>query len=215
MKHDSTVFVIDDDPVLLRSLESLIRVVFPRVEAFASADEFLATYRPDRPGCMVLDVAMPGMSGMELHERMAEQQIDLPVIFITGHATVRMAVGAMRAGAVNFLEKPFRDQELWDSIRRALEMDARRRQVRTRRETTLRRLTGLSPGEREVLDLVLAGKLNKEIASQLDVSVRTVEDRRSRLMKKMQAESVVELVQMVLDVVPGGPPRRSSSSAGR
>jgi RNA polymerase sigma factor (sigma-70 family) len=198
LSAEPTVFLVDDDPAVLRSLVALVKVVFPRVEAHNSAAEFLAAYRPDRPGCLVLDVAMPGMSGLELQRKLVQEKIQLPVVFITAHANVQMAVGAMQAGAVNFLEKPFHEQELWDSVRKALEVDMQNRRRRARRRQVEKRLTRLTPGEREVLDLILDGKLNKEIAAQLGLSVRTIEDRRARLMKKMQAKSVAQLVQLVL-----------------
>ena len=196
MSSEPTVFIVDDDEAVLQSLTALVKVIFPRVEAYASAAEFLAVYDPDRPGCLVLDVAMPGMSGLELQRKLEQENIEIPVIFITGHGNVRMAVGAMRAGAVNFLEKPFQEQELWDSIRKALEVDGMNRRRQARRACIEKRLAALSPGEREVLDLILSGKFNKEIATELGLSIRTVEDRRARLMKKMQAQSVAELVQL-------------------
>ena len=198
MSDDPTVFVVDDDPAVRRSLVALIKVLFPSVEAFASAAEFLAAYTPDRPGCLVLDVAMPGMSGLELHRKLIEDKIDLPVVFVTGHANVQMAVGAMLAGAVNFLEKPFREQDLWDSVRRALEADDRSRRRRSRRGLAEQRIARLTTGEREVLDLILDGKLNKEIATDLGLSIRTVEDRRARLMRKTQVSSVAELVRLAM-----------------
>ncbi len=198
MNDEPTVFLVDDDPAVLRSLTALVKVLFPRVEAYGSAAEFLAAHQPDRPGCLVLDVAMPGMSGLELHQKLIEDKTELPVVFVTGHGNVQMAVGAMQAGAVNFLEKPFREQELWDSIRRALELDERNRRRKARRCQAEERIARLAPREREVLDLILEGKLNKEIAAKLGLSIRTVEDRRARLMKKTQVNSVAELVQLAM-----------------
>jgi two-component system, LuxR family, response regulator FixJ len=198
MGDETTVFVVDDDPAVLRSLVALIKIIFPRVEPFVSANDFLAAYDPERPGCLVLDVAMPGMSGLELQRRLVQERIDLPIVFITGHGNVRMAVGAMQSGAINFLEKPFHDQELWDSIRRALEQDEQARRRRARRAEVEERFDHLTPGEEDVMNLILEGKYNKEIASQLSLSIRTVEDRRARLMKKMRAESVAQLVQLAL-----------------
>jgi len=198
VNDEPTVFVVDDDPDVLRSLTALIKVLFPQVEAYSSAAEFLAAYQPGRPGCLVLDVAMPRMSGLELHRKLIEDRADLPVVFVTGHGNVQMAVGAMQAGAVNFLEKPFREQELWDSIRRALELDERNRCRKTRRSQAQERIARLTPAEREVLDLILEGKLNKEIAAELGLSIRTVEDRRARLMKKTEASSVAGLVQLAM-----------------
>jgi two-component system, LuxR family, response regulator FixJ len=193
---EATVFLVDDDPAVLRSLAELLRVLFPRVETFASAAQFLAAYDPNRPGCLVLDIAMPGMSGLDLQRKLIEDKVDLPVVFITGQGSVQMAVGAMQAGAINFLEKPFHEQELSDSITAALEIDARNRSRKARRQKLRDRLSHLNEGEHAVLDLILDGKLNKEIAETLGISVRTVEDRRSRLMKKMGAKSVAELVRL-------------------
>jgi RNA polymerase sigma factor (sigma-70 family) len=195
---EATVFLVDDDPAVLRSLTALLEVLFPRVETYASAAEFLAAYDPERPGCLVLDVAMPGMNGLELQRKLIDDKIDLPMVFITGQGNVQMAVGAMQAGAVNFLEKPFHEQELWDSISTALEIDARNRGRKARRQRLRERLSHLNEGEHAVLDLILDGKLNKEIAEALGISTRTVEDRRARLMKKMGAKSVAELVRLAM-----------------
>jgi two-component system response regulator FixJ len=198
MSNEATVFLVDDDPAVLQSLKTLVKVVFPRVEAFESAIQFLEAYDGKRPGCLVLDVAMPGMSGLELQRKLNEDGIDLPVVFITGHANVQMAVGAMQAGAVNFLEKPFREQELWDSIRTALAQDAENRRQRAGRQQARQRIARLTPGERRVLGLIVEGKPNKEIATALDLSVRTIEDRRGKLMKKLGVKSVAELVQLAM-----------------
>ena len=196
--EESTVFLVDDDPAVLRSLTALVEVVFPKVRAYASAADFLAAYQPSSPGCLVLDVAMPVLNGLELQRKLMQDKVDLPIVFVTGHGNVQMAVSAMQAGAVNFLEKPFHEQELWDSIRRALELDAHNRRRRARRQRVEERLAMLSQGERAVLDLILEGKPNKEIAADLGLSNRTVEDRRARLMKKMGARSVAELVRLAM-----------------
>jgi len=195
---EPTVFLVDDDPAVLRSLSALVKVVFPRVEAFRSAHEFLQAYEPGQPGCLVLDVAMPGMNGLELQRRLIDNRCDLPIIFVTGHANVQMAVGAMQNGAVNFLEKPFREHDLWESVRKAMEMDERNRRRLDRRHLVEERLASLSDGERHVLDMILDGKPNKEIATELELSIRTVEDRRSRLMRKMGAGSLAELIQLAM-----------------
>jgi len=192
------VFLLDDDPATLRALVATVKVVFPHVETFSSASEFLATYHPKRPGCLVLDVAMPGMSGLELQRKLLHDKIAIPLVFVTGHANVAMAVEAMQMGAVNFLEKPVQEQELWDSIRRAIELDSQNRRRRARRQRAEERLAQLTHGEREVLNLILEGKMNKEIAKELDLSTRTIEDRRAKLMKKMDAKSLAELVQLVM-----------------
>jgi len=198
LNSNATVFVVDDDPAVLKSLTSLLKVVFPRVKAYRSASEFLDDYDPDQAGCLVLDVAMPGMNGLELQRKLVEDKVDLPVVFVTGHGNVQMAVGAMQAGAVNFLEKPFREQELRDSIRKAIDLDEQNRRRRTRRNRAETLIARLTPGEREVLNMILDGKYNKEIATELGLSVRTIEDRRARLMYKMEAKSVAELVQLAL-----------------
>jgi len=195
---ESTVFVVDDDLAVLGSVTNLLKVIFPRVEAFSSAADFLTAYDPSRPGCIVLDVAMPGMSGLELQKRLAEKSVSLPIGFITGHGNVQMAVGAMQNGAIDFLEKPFREQELWDSVRKALEVDRENRSRYARRSQIEERMATLSAGEREVLELILQGKPNRQIAADLGLSIRTVEDRRARLMKKLQAGSLAELVQMAI-----------------
>jgi two-component system, LuxR family, response regulator FixJ len=182
----------------LLTMLAAVAVVYPRVETFSSAAEFLAAYRPDRPGCLVLDVAVRGISGLELQRRLIRDKIALPVVLVAAHADVPMAVEAMQLGAVNFLEKPVPEQKLWESIRKALELDARNRRRLARRRRAEERLAMLTPGEREVLDLILEGKMNKEIAMELGLSTRTIEDRRAKLMKKMNAQCVAELVQLVM-----------------
>jgi two-component system, LuxR family, response regulator FixJ len=198
---ESTVYVVDDDPASRRLITSLLEAIFSRVQAFESANEFLDLYQNDHPGCLVLDVAMPGMSGLELQKTLAERDIQLPIVFLTGHANVQMAVGAMQAGAVNFLEKPFREQELWESVRRAFDLDRQRRRERVGRTDGEQKVSKLAPGEREVLALILEGMFNKEIAAQLNLSIRTVEDRRARLMRKLEVGSVVELVQLTMPLI--------------
>ncbi|MCE5302563.1 MAG: response regulator [Planctomycetaceae bacterium] len=197
MSDEPTVFLIDDDPATARALTTLVKVVFPRVATFTSAAEFLSFYR-DQPGCLVLDVAMPGMSGLELQRKLTQEKIAMPIVFVTGHGNVPMAVEAMQRGAINFLEKPVQEQKLWDSIRRALEQDAQNRRRWARRQRIEQRLARLTVGEREVLHLILEGKMNKEIAIELKLSTRTVEDRRAKLMKKMDAHSLAELIQLVM-----------------
>jgi len=198
LNDEATVFLVDDNPSALRALTTTVQIVYPRVETFSSAAEFLAAYRPDRPGCLVMDAALSGMSGLELQRKLIHDKISIPVIFVTAHGSVSMAVEAMQMGAVHFLEKPVPEQQLWDSIRRALELDEKNRRRAARRRKVEERLARLTPGEREVLDLILEGKLNKEIAAELGLSVRTIEDRRAKLMKKMDAKCLVELVQMAL-----------------
>jgi two-component system, LuxR family, response regulator FixJ len=197
VSDEATVFLVDDNPAALRALAALVKVVFPRVEMFSSAAEFLAAYR-QQPGCLVLDVAMPGMNGLELHRKMVRDKIALPVVFVTGHGSVPMAVEAMQLGAVDFLQKPVQEQKLWDSIRRAIELDAQNRRRRARRQHAEARLAQLTPGERAVLDLILDGITNREIAAELGLSTRTIEDRRAKVMKKIGADSLAELIRLVM-----------------
>jgi two-component system, LuxR family, response regulator FixJ len=198
LSEETTIFLVDDNPATLRAMLKTVKVVFPRIETFSSAAEFLAAYHPDRPGCLILDVAMPGMSGLELQRKLIRDKISLPIVFVTGHGNVAMAVEAIQAGAVDFLEKPAQEQHLWDSIRKALDLDAQNRRRLARRHRAEERLSKLTPGEREVLNLILEGKMNKEIAAELGLSTRTIEDRRAKLMRKMDAQCVAELVQLVL-----------------
>ncbi len=198
MTEEATIFLVDDNPAALQAMLAAVKVVFPRVETFSSAAEFLAACRPERPGCLVAAVGMRGMSGLELQRKLIRDKIAIPVIFVTGRGNVAMAVEAMQMGAVNFLEKPVPEQQLWDSIRKAIDLDAQNRRRLARRQQAEERLSKLTPGEREVLDLILEGKMNKEIAAELGLSTRTIEDRRAKLMKKMNAQCVAELVQLVM-----------------
>ena len=198
MKSLPTVFVVDDDAPVRDGLKLLLRSVGHRVETCASAQEFLDLYTDDRPGCLVLDVRMPGMSGLDLQERLNERRAILPIIFITGHGDVPMAVEALQAGALDFLQKPFRDQELLDRIARALEKDASNRRELVELKQIAARFAELTPRERAVMDLVVQGKANKVIAGDLDISQRTVEIHRARVMEKTQAGSLAHLVRMVL-----------------
>lgn len=193
-----TVFVVDDDAAVLDSLKLLLRSVGLEAETYTSAREFIAAYDPDARGCLVLDVRMPGMSGLELQERLEALGSTLPVIFITAHGDVPMAVRAVKAGAVDFIQKPFSDQELLDKIQHAMEENARARAAAADREEVSARIASLTPRERQVMELVVAGKANKVIAHELGLSQRTVEIHRARVMEKMQAASLPELVQMVM-----------------
>jgi FixJ family two-component response regulator len=195
-----TIFIVDDDAAVRDALKLLLRSVGQAVETFGSAQEFLDAYSEDRPGCLVLDIRMPGMSGLELQQKLNEKHSILPIIFITGHGDVPMAVEAMQAGAVDFIQKPFRDQDLIDRINQALEKDSANRAALGERNDIRRRLETLTPREREVLDLVVHGKANKVIAGDLKLSQRTVEIHRARVMEKMQASSLAHLVRMVLEV---------------
>jgi FixJ family two-component response regulator len=192
------VFVVDDDPAMRDSLRWLIESTGLTVETFADAQTFLARIRPEVPGCLVLDVRMPGMSGLDLQAELARRGVGLPTIVVTGHAEVAMAVRAVKAGAIDFIEKPFSDQLLLDRVRQGIEMDRRERDGRARRADVLRRMSLLTQREREVLDLVVAGRANKEIAATLRLSPKTVEVHRAHVMEKMQASSVAELVRLAL-----------------
>jgi len=196
----ATIFVVDDDVAVRDALKLLLRSIGHAVETYASGQEFLESYREDRPGCLVLDIRMPGMSGLELQQKLNERHSILPIIFITGHGDVPMAVEAMQAGAMDFIQKPFRDQDLIDRINQALEKDAHNRAALGERNEIRKRLETLTPREREVLDLVVRGKANKVIAGDLKLSQRTVEIHRARVMEKMHASSLAHLVRMVLEV---------------
>jgi two-component system, LuxR family, response regulator FixJ len=195
-----TVFVVDDDDAVRGSLRLLLKSVGLAAQPFGSAQDFLEHYSPDQPGCLVLDVRMPGMSGLELQQQLNVRGAVIPVIFITGHGDVPMAVEAMQHGAFDFLQKPFRDQDLIDRIQRALEKDRGYRQELRKREQIRERRDSLTPREQEVLELVTSGKANKVMAADLGVSQRTVEIHRARVMEKMGAASLAQLVRMVIDL---------------
>jgi two-component system response regulator FixJ len=194
MNPEATVFVVDDDPSVRRALRRLIDSVELHVETYASAEGFLNAYDPARPGCLVLDVRMPGVSGLDLQETLAGRDVLLPVIFITGYGDVPTTVRAMKGGAVDFIEKPFNEQLLLDAVHRGIEQDARLRRERAERADVLRRVAQLTPRERQVLTRVVAGRMNKQIAAELGTSEKTVKTHRARVMSKMQADSVAELV---------------------
>jgi two-component system response regulator FixJ len=197
-----TVFVVDDDDAVRDSLRMLLKSAGVHAEACASAQDFLSSYDASHPGCLVLDVRMPGMSGLEMQHELNLRGVTMPVIFITGHGDIPMAVEAMQHGAFDFLQKPFRDQELLDRVQRALVRDTENR-TRLRHTDRIReRLASLSPREREVLDLVTQGKANKMVAGDLGVSQRTVEIHRAHVMQKMEAGSLAELVRMMMAVAP-------------
>jgi two-component system response regulator FixJ len=195
-----TVFIVDDDEAVRSSLRLLLKSVGLVPTALASAREFLDKYDPAQPGCLVLDVRMPDMSGLELQEKLNLEGAVIPVIFITGHGDVPMAVEAMRAGACDFLQKPFRDQDLIDRIQRALQKDHANRAALNERSLIRERSETLTPREREVLAMVTGGKPNKVMAAELGVSQRTIEIHRARVMEKMGASSLAQLVRMVMDL---------------
>ncbi len=196
MTAEPTVFVVDDDEAVRRFLCGLIASVDLLVEAYASAQEFLAAYEPGRPGCLLLDVRMPGMSGLELQRALAERAIDLPVIILTGHGDVQVAVRAMKAGAVDFIEKPFNNELLLDRIQRAVAESVDADGARVEQHEIASRMRLLTPRERQVLELVVAGETNKGIARHLGISEKTVEIHRARVMDKMRAKSLVHLVKV-------------------
>ena len=192
------IYIVDDDEAIRDTLRWLLEAKGYAVEAYASAEQFLAAYRWDDPGCLVLDVRMSGMSGLELYEKLTALNYCLPVIFVTGHGDVPMAVSAIKKGAVDFIEKPFNDQELVDLIQRCLALDALCRDRAHKSAAITTNMAQLTPREREVMDLVVAGRHNKIIADSLGISIKTVEAHRAKVMEKMGAKSVADLVQMAL-----------------
>ena len=196
--NEPTVFIVDDDQAVARSLRWLIESVQLKVETFASAQAFLDGYATTKPGGLVLDVRMPGMSGIELQERLTVQRIRVPIIFITGHGDVQMAVRAVQAGAFDFIEKPFNDQDLLDRIQRAISFDSEQRARDSLRARLSALLASLTPREREVLNLVVEGMSNKAVANTLGLSAKTVEVHRAKVMEKMHARSVADLVKMAM-----------------
>jgi FixJ family two-component response regulator len=195
-EQEPTVFVIDDDRMIRDGLQSLIRSVGLRVETFASAQDFLGAKRPDTPACLVLDVRMPGLSGLDLQLKLRDDGIPIPIIFITGHGDIPMSVRAMKEGAHEFLTKPVRGQDLLDAVQKALASDRALRQERLEANEIRSRFESLTPREKEVLDLVVEGLLNKQIADQLGMSELTVKTHRAHVMEKTHADSLAHLVRM-------------------
>lgn len=199
MKLEPTVYIVDDDAEMRSAFYRLVRSAGMRAEAFASAPEFLGAYHSDHPGCLLLDMQMPRMSGLELQQRLKLEKIHIPIVFLTGYGNVPAAVSAMKLGALDFLEKPFDNEVLLDRLQKAIQMDATARLNRHRLTRIGHCLARLTPRERETTDMLVAGKPNKAIADLLGVSVRTVETHRANIMAKMQAESLSDLVRMMLD----------------
>lgn len=197
MSQAPVVFVVDDDPSVRSSLKFLMSSVGLQVESFDSADALLERKLPDAPGCLVLDVRLRGSSGLDFQRELAARNYHMPIIFITGHGDIPMSVRAMKAGAVEFLTKPFRDQDLLDAVRIALEKDRERRERKKEVSDLQERFNSLTPREQEVISMVVSGMLNKQIADQLGTAENTVKVQRSRAMEKMHAQSVAELVKMI------------------
>ena len=193
---EKTVYVVDDNAAIRRFLGGLIRSVGLRVETYATAQEFLDAYEAGSPGCLLLDIRMPGMSGLELQAELERREIDLPVIILTGHGDVKVAVHAMKAGAVDFIEKPFNNELLLHGLQKAIADSLRSGGARLRRQEILQRVETLTNRERQVLDIVAAGETNKGVARRLGISEKTVEIHRAKVMEKMQAKSLAELVKM-------------------
>jgi FixJ family two-component response regulator len=200
----SIVFVVDDDPSVRRAIKRLVESVGLRVELFGSATEFMNSSHPDVVSCLVTDIRLPGMSGLDFHRELIEANNEIPTIFITAHGDIPMTVRAMKAGAVEFLTKPFRDQDLLDAIQLGLEQDRARRLRHAETALLRERLESLTPREREVLPLVVSGLLNKQVAGELGTTEATVKVHRSQLMRKMGADSLPDLVRMAEKIgIPG------------
>ena len=208
MTTASIVFVVDDDPSVRSSLKFLLSTVGLHVESFDSADNFLHEKLPDAPSCLVLDVRLPGLSGIDIQHELAARNIRIPIIFLTGHGDISMSVRAMKAGAIEFLTKPFRDQDLLDAVRVALEQDRARREKEKEVTDLQRRFDSLTAREQQVISMLVSGMLNKQIAGQLGTAESTVKVERSRAMGKMHAESLVDLVRMIEKLK--GPSERAS-----
>ena len=197
--QEQVIYVVDDDERARGSVCALVASMGLESKSFSSAEDFLSFYQTDKPGCLVTDIRMLGMSGLELQVELTDMGSLLPVIVLTAFATTPMTVQAIQLGAITLLDKPYLDDDLWNAIRKALAQDARKRVEVAHRQAIRERINQLTPSEREVLSFVVAGKPNKVIANRLDVSVRTVENRRSEIYTKLRADSVVDLVRMVIE----------------
>ena len=204
-ESESIVFIIDDDPLYRGSTERLVRSVGLRAQSFESAREFLSSRRPNVASCLVLDVRMPGLGGLDLQLELAKVGVQMPIIFVTGHGDIPMSVQAMKAGAVEFLAKPFRDQALLDAINQAIERDRVTRRQRAKSVELRRRYESLGPREREVFECVVSGMLNKQMADKLGTTERTIKFHRGQIMRKMEAKSVAELVRFAYGLGIAGP----------
>ncbi len=195
-ERNAVIAIVDDDLSLRRSLQRLIRSAGWNAESFASAQEFLARPGAEAPSCLVLDLQMPGLSGLDLQKRMAEIGLEIPIVFLTGHGDIPASVQAMKAGAVEFLTKPFDEEDLFQAIQEAIERDRRTRQQRAEKRELKNRYASLTAREREIMEQVISGKLNKQIAAELSITEFTVKFHRGHIMRKMQADSLADLVRM-------------------
>jgi FixJ family two-component response regulator len=210
----ATVFIIDDDSDARQLVRQLVESVGLNAESFSSADGFLAAYQSDRPGCLVTDVRLPGMSGLELQEALVRRKVLLPIIVVTGHADVPLAVRAMRSHALDVLEKPFSKQVLLDRVQEAIRIDAERRRKQSSTTQAAARAATLTRREREIMELIVKGLANKQMAFQLELSEKTIETHRSRVMKKMGVDSVAELVRLALSLDPDAGKPAGNADAG-
>ena len=196
--QESTVFLVDDDHAVRDAMGLLLDSAGLRTVSYPSAADFLDDFDPGRPGCLVLDIRMPGMSGLELQSALADKSVNIPIIFLTGHGNVSMSAKAFRSGAIDFLEKPFDENVLLERIQEALQLDQSNRNVAARSADAYARLASLTPREREVMLLIVAGNANKEIATKLDLSTRTIETHRGRIMEKTAAHSLTDLIELAI-----------------
>lgn len=197
MSRQAVVFIVDDEETIRDGLADLVVGMGYEAQTFASAEEFLQGHAPERLGCVILDVRMPGMNGLELQERLVEQGSLLPIIFITGHGDVGMCVQSLRMGAVDFVEKPFREQALWESIKKAMAQAVELKRGQAEQEILTEKFSRLSPREREVMDILVGGKTDKQVALELGITVRAVAFHRMHILEKMEVNSVVELARLL------------------